>query len=78
MDNYYKASGPPSPSLLRNATSPSGRGKSSTATFLALPLGELDAKRPEMARTFIPFINENRGACKYRLPYIGVSNAFEI
>jgi len=32
----------------------------------------------ERARMFIFFINENRGACKYRLPYIGVSNAYEI
>ena len=31
----------PSPSLLRKSTSPKGRGKSFTVTFLALPLGEL-------------------------------------
>ena len=31
-------------------TSPKGRGKNFPATPLALPLGELDAKRPERAR----------------------------
>ena len=35
---------------LRNATSPKGRGKSLTATFLALPLGELSPQVTERAR----------------------------
>ena len=41
LDETDKSDSSPSPSLLRKSTSPKGRGKSFTVTFLALPLGEL-------------------------------------
>ena len=44
---------------LRNATSPKGRGFAFPPRFKALPLGELDAKRPERARMLIIYTAAN-------------------
>ena len=59
---------PTSPSSLRDATSPSRGGKGFSATFLALPLGELAAKQTE--RLYGRILCPGSGCFRFRDPEV--------